>query len=121
MQEELDVYQPERIKYLKENNMDMFKQVVKKGATAYEQIGRYVTVKATKLLKLEEKEYYSAYQKCLLMPDMHFQIREADEKTRIAMKPKHVVSESRDELKKIYIEWLGLQLESRKIQLCIED
>ena len=47
------------------------------------------------------------------MPEMHFQIREADEKTRIAMKAKNILNESREELKNIYIEWLKLQHESR--------
>ena len=37
------------------------------------------------------------------------------------MKAKNPVSESRDELKKIYIEWLGLQHESRLNQIIIED
>ena len=48
------------------------------------------------------------------MPEMHFKMIEADEKTRLAMKPKHIVDETRDELKAIYKEWLELQHESRK-------
>ena len=55
------------------------------------------------------------------MPEMHFKMIEADEKTRIAMKPRHIVDETRDELKAIYKEWLELQHESRKNQLMVED
>ena len=39
---------------------------------------------------------------------MHYQIREGDEKTRLQMRRKAEVNESRDELKKIYIEWTNL-------------
>ena len=77
-------------------------------ATEIEQIGKYVTQKTCKLVNVEEIEYYKAYSKCLLIPDMHAQIREGDEKCRLSMKAKNPVSESRDELKKIYTEWLGL-------------
>ena len=52
---------------------------------------------------------------------MHYQIREGDEKTRISMRKKAEVSESRDELKKIYMEWSNLQCESRMNQVMMED
>lgn len=52
---------------------------------------------------------------------MHYQIREGDEKTRISMRKKTEVSESRDELKKIYMEWSNLQCESRMNQVMMED
>ena len=52
---------------------------------------------------------------------MHYQIREGDEKTRLSMRKKAEVSESRDELKKIYMEWSDLQCESRMNQILMED
>ena len=52
---------------------------------------------------------------------MHYQIREGDEKTRISMRKKTEVNESRDELKKIYMEWSNLQCESRMNQVMMED
>ena len=69
---------------------------------------------ACKLLRMEVDDFKKQYAKCLRMPDMHFKMLEADEKTRLSMLPKKVVTESREELKKIYVEWLGLQNEARK-------
>ena len=52
---------------------------------------------------------------------MLYKIRDGDEKTRLQMQKKATLSESREELKKIYIEWNNLQHESRVNQLVIED
>ena len=51
--------------------METFKELVMRGATEFEQIGKYVTQKTCKLVNVEETEYYKAYHKCLLIPDMH--------------------------------------------------
>ena len=55
------------------------------------------------------------------MPEMLYKIRDGDEKTRLQMRKKATLSESREELKKIYVEWNNLQHESRVNQLVIED
>ena len=108
MLREREHYQPERIKSLKENDMVKYKQLVLRGAREFEGIGQYVTRKVCELVNLKEKAYYEGYDKCLQVPEMHYQIREGDDKTRISMRKKAEVNESRDELKKIYMEWSNL-------------
>ena len=52
---------------------------------------------------------------------MLYKIKDGDEKTRTQLRKKTTPSESREELKKIYIEWSNLQHESQVNQLVIED
>ena len=55
MNRELDVYQPARVKALKENDMTAYKQVVRKGSINSEVLTEYVRKSACKLLKITDE------------------------------------------------------------------